>query len=115
MEELVGKEFDFYGVDNQVFKLDDIVYEALEDEADGYRSCLDSVVVKDPAEFILFRTPIARVRVEDSDNDPGDFEGLRLVDTVDGHVWLRLGTGNTSDYYPYFVFDYYPKAPKEQD
>tara|TARA_Y100000310_G_C20125841_1_gene553567 strand:- start:51 stop:242 length:192 start_codon:yes stop_codon:yes gene_type:complete len=29
-----------------------------------------------------------------------------------GHVWLRFGTDNTDDYYPYFVFRH---VPKEQE
>lgn len=28
----------------------------------------------------------------------------------DGHVWLRIGTDNTDDYYPSFVFFYQPRT-----
>jgi hypothetical protein len=35
--------------------------------------------------------------------------GVRFVDVKDGHVWLRFGTDNTDDYYPYFVFEYKPR------
>jgi hypothetical protein len=36
--DLIGTEHDFYGIDFNHFKLDDTVYEILEDECDGYRS-----------------------------------------------------------------------------
>ena len=108
-DSLVGKKFKFYGVDNNQFKLDKVAYEALEDENDGYRSCLGAVVVKDIEKSIFFRTAIASVwLVYDLE---GSFDGYRLVDVKDSHVWLRFGTDNSDDYYPWFVFEYSPKAP----
>jgi hypothetical protein len=108
-EELVGREFDFYGVDASAFKLDEVVFEAVEDESDGYRSMLASVEVKDPSGLLFFKTPLARVQLTiDGGNS---FNGYKLVDVVDGHVWLRLGTNDYDDYYPLFTFDYQPKIP----
>lgn len=115
---MVGKEFDFYGAANCQFKLNDVVMEAIEDPSDGYRSYLDCVLVRSEADqTIFFQTPIARVRVEyfigsaQSEygyNNEVDFH--RLVDVVDGHVWLEFGTDNLGDYYPSFTFRYQPKA-----
>jgi hypothetical protein len=107
----VGVCIDFYGVDNNCFKLGDHVFEAEEDESDGYRSCLREVhEVTNTGGLIFFQTPIAKVVVQEA---RGIDEGFRLLDVLDNHVWLEFGTDNTDDYYPYFVFNYYPKAPKE--
>ena len=108
-DELVGQEFDFSGVDGHTFKLGDTVFEALENEDDGYRSYMDSVEVKDPTGLIFFGRPLARVKLE-SINEKDVFSGYRLVDIADDHVWLRLGTDNLDDYYPAFIFEYAPKA-----
>ena len=106
MDDLLGKKFGFYGVDNNCFKLDRKVYEAIEDESDGYRSYLDSIEVVDK-DGIFFDKPLAFVEVKYS--EWGYFEGYWLEDVEDGHVWLRVGTDNADDYYPMFVFDYQPK------
>jgi len=106
-DEVIGKEFSFYGVDNEAFKLGKLVFEAVEDENDGYRSCLGSVEVKDPSGLIFFKRSLARVKVVAT--EVGDFDGYHLVDVADGHVWLRFGTDHCDDYYPCFIFDYSPK------
>jgi myo-inositol-hexaphosphate 3-phosphohydrolase len=106
-EELIGKELKFYGVDGNTFKLENTVFEALENEDDGYRSYLKSVEVKDPSGLIFFRRSIAKVRMETGE---GDFDGFRLVDVKNGHTWLRLGTDRGDCYYPHFVFEYTPKT-----
>jgi len=106
-DELEGKEFKFYGVDNNSFKLDRKVWLAVEDEDDGYRSYLDSIEVLDSKDGIFFRKSLAKVRIY---RDQGPyFEGFMLIDVEDGHCWLRVGTDNADDYYPYFVFQYQPK------
>ena len=106
MEFKIGLEADFYGVDNNSFKLDNCVFEAVEDENDGYRSCMDEVRMKDDTNgLIFFQTPLARVRVEDrTDGVHGTFNGYDLVDVNDGFVWLTFGTDNCDDYYPTFIF-----------
>lgn len=106
-EEMVGQEFGFYGVDGNTFKLKKLVFEAMEDESDGYRSCLGSVEKKDPSGLVFFKRRVAKVKVVAVDE--GSFIGHDLVDVKDGHVWLRLGTDHADDYYPCFVFNYQPK------
>lgn len=108
-EKLAGTEQDFYGVDNTHFRLGDTVWNAVEDENDGYRSYLGSIVETKPDNLVFPRSPLARVRVDEYDSDAEN--GFRLVDVADGHCWLRVGTDNTDDYYPSFVFDYAPKPP----
>lgn len=113
-EDLMGKEFDFYGVDNTDFKLDEYTFRALEDENDGYRSSLGSVdlVIEDGQ--IFHKVPIAVVTVRPVTDAPAgtywdNFDGYGLIDR-DGHEWVRIGTSNFDDYYPCFIFNYNPKA-----
>jgi len=115
----LGLEADFYGVDCNSFKLDNCVFEAVEDNSDGYRSMLSDIRMKDDVEgLIFFRTPLARVRVEDASDylrysfqQPDEpFEGYKLVDVVDGHVWLTFGTEYGDSYYPSFTYYYKTKG-----
>jgi hypothetical protein len=112
-ESLVGTEADFYGVDNHCFKLDDVIYESVEDEDDGYRSMLDCVQINEEAKAskIFFGLPIARVVVESEDD--GYFRGYKLTDLHDSHEWLRFGTEDYDDWYPMFRFEYSPKPSQD--
>ena len=122
-EEMMGKEFEFFGVDGNTFKLGEKVFEALEeiDEELEYkideRSFLGSVEeVKESTGLNFATIPVAVVRVVRIETAPGDlrndFDGYHLVDVSDGHVWLKLGTdGARYAQYPYFEFDYDPKKP----
>jgi hypothetical protein len=103
-------EFEFYGVCGNRYKLDDTVWEAIEDPGDGYRSYLGSIELVMHGEDIFFPDPIATITVEKFDEE--DSNGYRLIDIKDQHIWLEIGTANTNDYYPYFVFRYEPKPPK---
>ena len=105
-DELEDMWFDFYGVDCNRFKLDDTIYEAIEDESDGYRSMLDTIIINDRADSIFFKTPICRVKVQSKNTH--SFEGYVLVDE-NNHEWLQAGTDHCDDYYPVFIFEYNPK------
>lgn len=101
--ELIGEVCLFYGVDNHMFKLDDQVWEAVEDESDGYRSMLG--VIKTVQGGIFFREPLAVVEVKEVGNS--ELDGYVLYDE-NYHDWLRVGTDNSDDYYPQFIFSYHP-------
>lgn len=103
-KELIGKDLAFYGVCHHLFKLDNQVWEAIEDDDDGYRSYLDSVAVSGE-DGTFFTAPIATVQLKSTGTE-GD-ERYELVD-ASGHVWLTIGTDHSDDYYPYFEFDYSP-------
>jgi len=105
-----GRYYNFYGVDGNRFKIGSEVFEAIEDECDGYRSYLGSIEVKDKSE-IFFKTAIARVTVTEEDYD--GFRGYCFTDAT-GHCWLKIGTNEMYDYYPCFVFHYEPKQPKPE-
>lgn len=103
--------WDFYGVDNSTFCLGNgatkIALEAIEDESDGYRSYFGCFAVS-PTDKIFFSTPLARVYTRETESGEGyeRFMGWELVDVATGHIWLRVGTSNTDDYYPFFTFEY---------
>jgi hypothetical protein len=105
-------------VENNRFRLEGSVLEAIEDENDGYRSSLERLTVHEPYSLRKNIEPVL-VRVEkapaDGDDDPKvqhgnywtDFVGHRLV-TKEGRLVLLIGTNNTDDYYPSFTFFYRP-------
>lgn len=103
--DLVGGEFDFYGVDAQCFNLDGLVYEVVEDadSFDEIRICNDRHGFHD--------LPIARVAVEEADI------GIYVLnDLHDDHCWLKFGTEYQCDergrvVRQSFVFEYSPKEP----
>jgi len=113
LDEFVNENYyAFYGVDNCTFKIGQIVFEAVEDEDDGYRSMLDgveSVPPENATNLIFQHHPIAYVKIAEAD-DGARHPGYYMEDRT-GHVWLRIGTNDADDYYPYFVFEYKPKAP----
>jgi len=113
-----GHKYDFYGVDSHAFcfGLDGskIAFEAICDPSDGYRSYLESVLIS-TKNCIFSRKPIARVTltkcVQASELSLSAmtmktyFIGYEFIDR-NAHVWLRMGTDYTDDYYPFFVFNY---------
>lgn len=133
-ERIEGKSFPFYGVCDNQFKLGNIIWEAVEDPSDGYRSCLGVIrvagpigmdilqknaqiirehcTITGPTDSIFFKSPIAQVKVVRVDNGD-EFDGHHLIDTQakHKHIWLSIGTRHRDDYYPSFVFHYQPKAP----
>lgn len=99
----------FYGVSGNEFKLNDKVFEAVEDPDDGYRSYMESVEIRD-SKGIFLGIPLGVVKVEQVTTTEyhDSFGGYQLVDVFTGHVWLTFGTDNWDDYYPTFVFEYTP-------
>ncbi len=121
---LAELELDYYGADDgdNTFKVDGVVFKILEDPSDGYRSMLGAIDYTDKHNSIFFQSPIAKVRLITFDGPETDPEvdygygmtnqGYRLIDVVDGHVWLEFGTHNYDDYYPMFIFRHNPKKIK---
>ena len=83
------RELDFYGMENNYFKLDDEIYEAIEDENDGYRSYLEEIRPTTDAEadskLIFFQNPVDRVKIVVT-GEP-NFDGYDIV------VALLIQTG----------------------
>lgn len=112
---LIGKTVQLHGADNNHVMLNGEIWECVEDEDDGYRSALKEINhVNEQGKLIFHRRPFAYVKVvEMIDAKIGEynhnFNGYQLVDVEDQHVWLVMGTDNTDDYYPSFVFTWTPK------
>ena len=123
---LIGCEFDFHGAQDSLVRLNDIVYEFLEDPDDGYRSHLGAVRTSPATEHTgFFPNPIAKVILVSTDNKEswpdewvpppeedyhdGPFSGFFLLDADDYHVWAQIGTEYHDSYYPCFVTRYNPK------
>lgn len=86
------------------FRLDGVVYCAIEDPDDGYRSAMGSLVID--------KTPINNkfkpVKVLATLGD-GDADTLVLTDVKTGKVVLEVGTDNSDSYYPCFVDRFDPE------
>ena len=126
---LIGCEFDFHGAQGVFVRLNDVVYEFLEDPDDGYRSHLGAVRITSASEHTgFFPNPVSRVILISTDNEeswPGEwtpppeepyhdgpFSGFYLIDSDDYHIWAQIGTEYHDSYYPCFVSRYTPKAPR---
>jgi hypothetical protein len=107
-ENKTKKTYAFFGVCGNYFKLDDKIFEAIEDPDDGYRSYLDTVICVENVPATFSRVKLADVVVVKA-RDEGNYRCDTLIDASDGHVWLRIGTDYSEDYYPCFVFRYSPK------
>jgi hypothetical protein len=94
-----------------VFELDDVVYTVTEDPSDGYRSSMESIA---KGGTVTNRFPPCRVvgsmKVPDPDSYESSHDVLELRDVTTGLIVLEVGTGNTDDYYPYYVANFDPKA-----
>ena len=123
---LIGCEFDFHGAQDNLVRLNDIVYEFLEDPDDGYRSHLGAVRITPASEHTgFFPNPVAKVILISTDNKESwpdewtppvideycdaPFSGFYLIDADDYHIWVQIGTEYQDSYYPCFVTHYYPK------
>lgn len=90
------------------FRLDGKVYTAVEDPTDGYRSSMETLFVSDDHVKNVFQPVRVLARKNEGDNCTTN-DMLELIDIVTGKVVLEVGTGNTGDYYPYFVSSWHPE------
>ena len=93
------------------FRLDGVVYVAVEDPEDGYRSCMRNLSTADPDSM---KNVFQSIEVVGTMKADGPFsvgnDVLQLIDAVTGKVVLSVGTENADDYYPCFVADFQPSA-----
>jgi hypothetical protein len=92
------------------FRLDGVVYTAVEDPDDGYRSSMSRLFVSPNDEM---RNVFPPTRVLARKKDGGEYGGvndtLQMIDLATGKVVLEVGTDNTDDYYPWFVAYFEPR------
>ncbi len=111
--------YDFYGVVDNYMKLGNLYFGGLCDEDDGYRSYMDDIYLEPEIDnkFITKFTnhPLTQLRDEwvesysdgEEYSDIYSFNGFLFKDK-DERTWIAVGTNNSDDYYPWYVFRYTP-------
>lgn len=115
LKDLANRKFLLDAVDNLVsakdyangirFRLDGVVYEAIEDESDGYRSELREI----RAVYTKPRNVFIPTEVLSSFGEGSSFHVLYFYDARTAKVVLEVGTNNDDDYYPNFVACFTPE------
>lgn len=92
------------------FRLDGIVYMAVEDATDGYRSCMKNIESGNWEMKNVF-TPIHVIARHVTEGPYcRDDDILELIDINTEKVVLRIGTENYNDYYPCCILYFDPTA-----
>ncbi len=91
--------------------MDGCTFVAVEDPDDGYRSYLSCISRHTGKhQSINGAAPIGRpVTIRHLDEYNKDM--IEIIDVSTGHLWARIGTDNTDDYYPYCVLEWNPMTP----
>jgi hypothetical protein len=98
------------------FRLDGVVYSAIEDPDDGYRSHMNDLIINELDDMTNAFEPIEVLCRYRDKGDYGSIDDiLELVDTSTSKVVLEVGTSNTDDYYPCFVASFDPTAMVTND
>jgi len=93
------------------FRLDGIVYVAVEDPDDGYRSSMKDLAIDDSAKMKnVFPQIDVRCEYRGKSNEYDGADVLELVDIKTEGIVLEVGTENTDDYYPWFTAKFHPKT-----
>lgn len=91
-----------------LFRLDGVVYAALEDPSDGYRSAMERLFVSDEPMSNVFPP----IKVEGRKRPPEngyEQDVLELYDAETKLLVLAVGTRDVDDYYPAFVDEFNPQ------
>lgn len=91
------------------FRLDGVVYTAVEDPDDGYRSSMEKLFVSQDEMKNVFASVKVLARIDEKGEYGDRAEVLELLDLANGKVILRVGTENCDDYYPCFVASWKPE------
>jgi hypothetical protein len=101
------------------FTLNDIVFTAVEDPNDGYRSSMRYVLIEkfevhnqfQPIRvYTKYRTDNSHLAgTDDYWHSHEECDILEMYDKDNDKLIMRIGTGNTDDYYPYFVAEWKPE------
>jgi len=91
------------------FRLDGIVYTAIENPDDGYRSSMERLFVSPDEPMRNVFPPIRVLARKKEDEKYSVNDTLQLVDAETGKVVVEVGTDNTDDYYPCFVSHFAPE------
>lgn len=105
----IGNEYNGSEYSNSVkFDLDGVFYFVEEDPIDGYRSAAKEITISQiPANNKFEPTEVfCLMRAE---NEYHENDVLEIYDVKTSLLVLAVGTGNTDDYYPYWVCEYHPE------
>jgi hypothetical protein len=107
MIEAWGDEFEQAEV--MRFRLDGVIFAAIEDPDDGYRSCLGGFEVSDAKMGNIFEgvNVIGRIRTKGEYGD--DDEVIEFIDCVTGLLVLEAGTTSVDAYYPCYCARFSPE------
>lgn len=99
--------------DGLMFRLDGVVYEAIENPEDDYRSSLGALRrAEDGTPMVNTFTP-THVKCEHIISRGDDYydtcDILRFTATGNGKTVLEVGTDNSDDYYPSCVLSFFPQ------
>lgn len=117
LKDLVGKH-QLSGVDytngtdgemNVLFCLDGVTYEAQEDPDDGYRSYMKELQVTEKRCTNTFPAQPVLCEWDCDQSGYADDDLLIIKDAENGLTVLKIGTCNTSDYYPWCEMEYTPE------
>lgn len=90
------------------FKLDGIVYLAIENEADGWRSYCEELRISN--KDVRFHIPDTDVMCSMMKNTFSELNNVLIITDINtGKIVLEVGTKNCDDYYPYCHFEYHPE------
>jgi hypothetical protein len=92
------------------FRLDGVVYVAVEDPEDGYRSCLGELKLADTSSMTSVFPPIKVIGEYSDYGEESDETVLRLKDVITKETVVEVGTDYSADYYPSFVSYFNPGA-----
>jgi hypothetical protein len=103
-------EEEFEDEDSNVmsFILDGVVYSAIEDPSDGYRSTMRDLKINEYQVENTFEPIQVMCKMRD-DRNYNSNNTLELYDIENGKLILAAGTDNTDDYYPCFVSEWIPE------
>jgi len=100
----------FEGCEACRFKLNGKTYTALEDPDDGYRSMMNELVEDSSHEIKNTFQGVGVICKMRKDDESEAYDILDIIDKQTNKVILSVGTGNTEDYYPYFVANFSPES-----
>ena len=93
------------------FRLDDVIYSAIEDPSDGYRSSMRDLNIEHGFMKNTFEPIEVLCIYREKDGEYGGTDDiLILVDIGTDEKVLEVGTTNTDDYYPCYVASFHPEA-----
>jgi len=90
------------------FRLDGVVYVAIEDPEDGYRSYMRDLMTAESASMTNVFPPVRVVARHRTSGRFDECDILELIDVANGNVIIEVGTENTGDYYPYYIANFHP-------